>query len=266
VFINAKGLPTYEAKDIGLALMKMERYPEARAYYTITAEEQSDYFKVVFAALAAMVPVSRGRFTHIAHGMMRLADGKMSSRTGNVILGEELLADMTARAEEKLKENGTDDADGSKANAIAVAALKYGILRQETGKNIVYEPERWISFEGASGPYVQYTAVRAASVVAKARAAGIEPYIEGIAEEAGVMERLIVRFPEDVARATALRAPQILVTAITEIAQEFNAYYAHHTIVSDGPESPYRVALAQAVARTLTSGLSLLGIAVPERM
>lgn len=266
VFITASGLPTYETKDIGLALLKLERYPEATMYYTMTAEEQTDYFKVVFAAFSAMVPTSRGRFVHIPHGMMRIAEGKMSSRLGNIIFGEALLSDMTARAAEKLVENGTDDTDGSKANAIAVAALKYGILRQETGKNIVYEPERWMSFEGASGPYVQYTAVRAASVVAKATEAGIVPDITVGSEDIGVLERLIARFPEDVRIASALCAPHAIVTAVTEIAQAFNAYYAHHVIVSDGPEAPYRVALAQAVASTLTSGLGLLGISVPERM
>ncbi|MBC8464757.1 MAG: arginine--tRNA ligase, partial [Parcubacteria group bacterium] len=109
VFINAKGLPTYEAKDTGLALLKMEKYPDAKTYYTITAVEQAEYFKVVFAALAKMKSETIGRFAHIAHGMMRLSDGKMSSRKGNVITGESLLEDVTERATEKLKENGVGD-------------------------------------------------------------------------------------------------------------------------------------------------------------
>lgn len=265
VFINAKGLPTYEAKDIGLAMVKIEKYPEAKTYYTITAEEQTDYFKVVFAALAKMDPKADDRFSHIAHGMMRLSDGKMSSRKGNVITGESLLEEVTARAAEKLKENGVDD-DGNIANMVAVAALKYGVLRGEAGRDIVYNPEQWLSFEGASGPYVQYTATRAASVVAKAKEAGIAPSLSGATDEIDELERLIARFPEDVREAARLRMPHKIATVITNIAQAFNAYYAQTPIVSDAPEAPYRVALAKTTASTLESGLSLLGISVPERM
>lgn len=266
VFINAKGLPTYEAKDTGLALLKMEKYPDAKTYYTITAVEQAEYFKVVFAALAKMKSETIGRFAHIAHGMMRLSDGKMSSRKGNVITGESLLEDVTERATEKLKENGVEDSDGVIANMVAVAALKYGVLRGEAGRDIVYDPEQWLSFEGASGPYVQYTAVRATSVVEKARVMGITPDLSGATDEIGELERLIARFPEDVREAAAVRMPHKIATAVTNIAQAFNAYYAHTPIVSERVEAPYRVALAKATASTLESGLSILGISVPERM
>ncbi len=266
VFIGSKGLPTYEAKDIGLALVKMEKYPEAVAYYTVTAVEQAEYFKVVFAALAKMEPKAAGRFLNLSHGMMRLSDGKMSSRKGNVITGESLLEDVTERATEKLKENGVEDSDGVIANMVAVAALKYGILRGETGRDIVYDPEQWLSFEGASGPYVQYTAVRARSVVEKAEATGIIADITKEGDDLGELERLIARFPEDVRESARARMPHKIATAITSIAQAFNAYYAQTTIVSDDSEAPYRVALAKAVASTLESGLSLLGISVPERM
>ena len=265
VFIGGKGLPTYEAKDIGLAITKLEAFPDAKTFYTITAEEQKEYFKVVLAALAKMKPETVGRFEHISHGMMRLSEGKMSSRKGNVVTGESLLSEVTERAAEKLKENGVDD-DGSIANMVAVAALKYGVLRGETGKNIVYDAEKWLSFEGASGPYVQYTAVRARSVAEKAKEAGIVVDITKEGDDIGELERLIARFPEDVREAARARMPHKIVTAITDIAQAFNAYYAQTPIVSEMEEAPYRVALAKAVASTLESGLSLLGISVPEKM
>lgn len=266
VFVNAAGLPTYEAKEIGLAMKKLAQYPDADRFVITTAVEQEEYFKVIIKVLALIRPDTEGRFEHVSHGMMRLPSGKMSSRTGNVVTGESLLSDVTELAAEKLIENNVSDEGGKIAATVAVAALKYGILRQETGKNIVYDADRWLSFEGDAGPYVQYSAVRARSVVGKAREAGISPDVSVFEGDIGETERLIARFPEIAADAARAYAPHRIVTYLTELAHAFNAYYAQVKIVDDSAEAPYRVALALAVAQTLENGLNLLGIGVPEKM
>ena len=266
VFVNAAGLPTYEAKEIGLAMQKLERYPETDRFIVTTAVEQDEYFKVVIKTLELIRPDTIGRFEHVSHGMMRMASGKMSSRTGNVVTGESLLSDITELAGEKLAENKVPDEGGEAASMVAVAALKYGILRQETGKNIVYDAERWLSFEGDAGPYLQYSAVRARSVVGKAREDGILPDIAVFEGAIGETERLIARFPEVVAEAASLYTPHRVVTYLTELAHAFNTYYAQVKIVDSDVEAPYRVALTLAVAQVLENGLSLLGVSVPEKM
>jgi len=266
VFINTAGLPTYEAKEIGLALQKLERYPDTDIFIVTTAVEQEEYFKVVIKALTLMYPHLEGKFKHVTHGMMRLPSGKMSSRMGNVVTGESLLSDVTELAKEKLIQNDVSDDGHTIASCVAVSAIKYGILRQEIGKSVAYDEERWLSFEGDAGPYLQYSAVRARSVVGKAQEAGIIPNTHVFEGDIGETERLIARFPEVAEESARLFAPHRLVTYLTELAHAFNTYYAQVKIVGDDGEAPYRVALALATAHVLENGLTLLGIFLPEKM
>ncbi|GMU74439.1 MAG: arginine--tRNA ligase [Candidatus Campbellbacteria bacterium] len=264
VFITKEGVPTYEAKELGLAFLKTERC-NFDVSLTITAVEQEQYFNVVFKALELLHPEFAGKFQHAHHGMMVLPSGKMSSRTGNVITGESLIADMIARAKEKVSERGVSDADKI-AQDVAVGAIKYMVLKQNLGKNIVFDAEKSLSFEGDSGPYLQYTYTRANSILEKARAEGIAPSTE---KEVAIsdLERLCERFPEVVRGALEGRAPSDIVQYLISLSSEFNAWYATGRIVdAQDAESPYKVALTAAVAAILTSGLQMTGIPAPSRM
>lgn len=265
VFITKEGLPTYEAKDLGLALMKRE-FQDFDLSITTTAVEQKEYFKVVFEALAVMRPETRGKYMNITHGMMMLrGEGKMSSRKGNVVTGESLIEDMIEAARERMKESEAESKERV-AKQVAVAALKYGVLKQSLGRNVQFEKEQWLSLEGDSGPYIQYAHVRAASILRKAKTEGVEPDAGASREEVTLLERLLVRFPEIVERAAGEYEPHFVAQYLTELAGAFNSWYAGGKVLDGTDRAPYKLALVDAVRQTLQNGLYVLGIESPEAM
>lgn len=271
VFLTREGLPTYEAKELGLNKAKFEKEPDLDESIIVTANEQSDYFRVVLAAMAEVLPEIAKRTKHLAHGMLRMPGGKMSSRKGNVITGESLIEQVKALVLEKVKEREMPETEKAElAEIVAVGALRYSILRQAIGGDIVFDFDKSISFEGDSGPYLQYSYVRAKSVLQKAKDAGIQPSVEASLPqewETTVLERLLCRFPEVVERAGAEYEPHYIATFLIELAGAFNSWYAKEQIVArEDAASPYKVALTSAFATTMRNGLWLLGIAVPEKM
>ncbi len=265
VFINSEGVTTYESKDIGLAFLKKETWEFDECIY-VTAVEQDQYFKVIFTVLGKIDPWFKGRLSNIAHGMMTLPDGKMSSRTGNVITGESMLNEAYEAASERMKENNKID-DPKVADMVGVAALKYMILHQSLNKNTVYDLGRALSFEGDSGPYIQYTHARIVSVLKKAEEASVKPDLAHAPEEAYQIETLVYQFPEVVRSALEDREPHQIATYLTELASEFNSFYAHEKIADAEDEfSSYKIAVADAVRITLKNGLWMLGIKAPEAL
>jgi arginyl-tRNA synthetase len=267
VFINSQGLPTYEAKELGLNVRKWNKIRPDRSII-ITANEQADYFRVVLKALELIVPEVRAITEHISHGMLRFADGKMSSRKGKVITGESLIQNVEALVETKLEGREMKDVEKKKvAEIIAVSAIKYSILKQVTSGDIIYDFDKSISFEGDSGPYLLYSAVRAHSILEKAKKEGVKANISSPSTEIAVIEKMLYRFPEVVARAVADRAPHHIATYLIELSAEFNSWYANTQIVNkEDASSPYRVALTEVFSIVSRRGLDLLGIRVPERM
>jgi arginyl-tRNA synthetase len=267
VFINSQGLPTYETKELGLNTKKWKKMRPDESVI-ITANEQNDYFKVVLKALEIIEPEAAKATKHVSHGMLRFAEGKMSSRKGNVITGESLIADVENMVHEKLAGREIEEKKKAEiASIIAIAAIKYSILKQVTSSDIVYDFDKSISFEGDSGPYILYTAVRAQSVLDKAKKEGVKLKVPKEAAHVNSLERKLARFPEVVARSADEKAPHYVATYLIELSSMFNAWYANVPIVkTDDPESPYRVALTSAARIVLVNGLHILGIEVPERM
>jgi arginyl-tRNA synthetase len=263
VFITSNGLPTYEAKELGLAQLKRETM-QADGYVTITASEQDGFFKVVYEAIEKVFPELRGKLVHRSHGMMRFAEGKMSSRTGNVITGESLLDDLIVAAKERATESRAEDA-AKLAEEVAVAAIKYQVLRQASGKNIIFDREKALSLEGDSGPYLQYAYARTKAIGGKAKEAGVVAQVDASIEP-NTVARLVPRFPEIVARATDHLEPHILTTYLQELAGAFNAWYAQEQILDGTASAAHKLALVEAVGRTLKNGLWILGIPTPEKM
>ncbi len=263
VFVTSKGLPTYETKELGLAELKAEKVTVDESI-TITAHEQADYFAVVLAAMKEVMPEIAQKIRHVSHGMMRLPSGKMSSRTGDVITGESLLSDLIAEAKVRAAESRAEDKE-KLAQQVAVAAIKYQILRQASGKDIIFDKERALSLEGDSGPYLQYTHARTYAVVEKAATQNVMPRFD---EQAPVsdLSRLLHRFPEVVVRASREREPHHLTTYLLEVAAMFNSWYAQEHILDGTPAQAHKIALTSAVNHTLKNGLWVLGIPTPERM
>ncbi len=263
VFINAQGLPTYETKDVGLIIAKQEWWLHDTSI-TITGGEQETYFKVVMKAVELALPKLAGTMKLIANGMLKLSNGKMSSRTGDVIRAVDLIDDIKNKVEEKVK-----DVDKKTIQDVAVGAIKYSILKSTSGKDIIFDFEKSISFEGNSGPYLQYTYARAKSILEKAKVESIKKWVSDTHQNNEILEieKLLYRFPEVVERAGEEYQPHYIATYLFELAQAFNSYYGNNKIVDKNDEnSPFKVALSEAVAHTIRNGLYLLGIEAPNRL
>jgi len=263
VFITGLGLPTYETKDLGLAKLKADTVSFDTSI-TITANEQVEYFKVMRKAMELVMPEIAPKVAHVTHGMMRFAEGKMSSRKGNVVTGESLLTELTEAAKARAAESRAKDHD-KLAQEIAVAAIKYQVLKQAAGKDIIFDPARALSMEGDSGPYLQYTYARTHAILDRAHVANIHAGFDASAEPTDLM-RLLARFPEIVARAAREYEPHHLATYLIEIASAFNSWYGQVQILDQGKDEPHKVAIVEAHSHTLKTGLTILAIPAPERM
>ena len=262
VFLNKEGLPTYEAKELALAKMKEERLGAYDHSVISTANEITEYFKVLKKAMSFVYPELAAKTEHIGHGMVRLSSGKMSSRTGDVIAAKDFVAEVAQAAEQKLSEPNQQ-----LATDIAIAAIKYATLKGSILQDSVFDKEKALSFDGDSGPYLQYTYARICSVLTKAAEAGIGASIENAPIEAYAIEKLVYQFPEVVEAALAERAPHKVTHYLTELAGAFNSFYAQEKIADSTDEyAPYKAAIAGAVRQTLKNGLWILGIKAPERM
>ncbi|MBY0310150.1 arginine--tRNA ligase [Patescibacteria group bacterium] len=267
VFQNHEGLPTYEAKELALAKMKEERLGIYDHSVISTSNEITEYFKVLKCAMGFIYPELAAKTEHLGHGTVRLATGKMSSRTGDVIPALDFINEVAEAALEKMIAVGAINPDRDTATQVAIAAIKFVTLHGSILQDSVFDKERALSFEGDSGPYLQYTHARIHSVMEKATAAGISPSTRNAPEAPYEVERLLGYFPEVIASALKDRAPHQVVTYLTELAGSFNSFYSSERIADKDDEyAPYKLALADAVRTTLKNGLWVLGIPAPEKM
>ena len=268
VFITSQGLPAYEAKELGLAEEKFKTEPEMDLSITITANEQEEYMKVVAKALSLIHPEYENKMKHITHGMMRFASGKMSSRKGNIITGEALLADIQQGVRDRMADREFSEEEKEKIVVdVAVGAFKYSVLKQSIGSDIIFDFEKAISFEGDSGPYLAYSHARANSVLEKAQRENILPDFTRAPAETFEIEKLMYRFGEVVARASAVYEPHHITTYLIDLARAFNSFYGNNVIVGkDDSGSPYKVALTYSFMFIMKTGLHLLGIEAPKKM
>lgn len=257
VFITSRGTPTYETKDVGLAFLKEEQLPSDQ-YFIVTAAEQIGHFAVFLSALAEIVPALAAKIAHVPHGFLRLTTGKMSSRKGTIITAEGLLRDITLAATEK-------NEDPLIAEQVALAAIKYMILRQAPGGDITFDPIKSLALDGDSGPYLQYSLVRAKSVLTKAQESVLGGEVSEGPQVPYELSRLVMRFPEVVAKAQALKAPHVIAQYLTQLASSWNSFYAQEKIIG-GEYEAHKLEIVRAFVMTMENGLWLLGIPVPEKM
>lgn len=262
VFINSQGNPTYEAKDIGLLKMKFEKYKPDYSLF-ITDNHQISHFEIVLDAAHKISEDWFEKSLHRYHGRMSFKGTKMSSRLGGVPLVEDILSAVR----EEVKEKNPDVTD-EVAKQVAIAAIKFAILRTQAGKDINFDPDTSLSFEGDSGPYLQYTAVRAGALLEKGKALGITPNVDTPVSGTETLERLIARFIEVCAEAQKSWAPHYVVSYLLELAQAFNSWYGQGKIVDaeDVSSTAYRLSVVAAARQTLINGLWVLGIETPEKM
>ncbi len=266
VFRNKLGLATYEGKELGLAKTKYERYKYDKSYI-VTANEITEYFKILISVMKQLYPELGNKTIHVPHGVMKLTTGKMSSRTGKVVTGEGLLNELKEVVLTKIGEREIKNKEQVSDN-VAVAALKYTVLRQQVGGDIVYEPEKMTNLEGATGPFVQYSFARASSILKKFKITSKKEENSASALEPAELSlsRFLYRYPEVIEEAGRTLSPHMLVTYVTELAARFNTFYQNCRVEEDGVVNTLRYELTQAVSNVLKSGLNTLGIVAPEEM
>lgn len=273
VFINSLGLPTYECKELGLVSTKYADFPYDRSII-VTGNEINDYFNVLLKAMECVEP-DLGKVTeHIGHGMVRLPEGKMSSRTGKVLTGESLLNDAQQASLEIINELNPQLPDKDYvSDIVGLAAIRYALLRTSIGKDVIFNFKESISFSGNSGPYLQYTYARCSSVLIKAGNEASDQLIRVQRNESELsVAKWIARYPETVCNAAESLSPHLLCDYAYELAQRFNSFYNHYSILGNNKEfiepdiKQSRIQLTAAVRQILKNTLSILGIQVVERM
>ncbi len=274
VFINKLGLPIYEAKEIGLAVLKRKFFKYDKSI-TITGNEQSSFFQVLEVAIGEIFPELKGKLLHVSHGLLKLPEGKMSSRAGQIITVETLINQVKEKVMEKISNRDFSNKEKDKvAEEVAIGAIRYSILHQTTGRDIIFDFDKSISFEGDSGPYLQYSYARAKSILRKAKEDGVRYKVNPSqiknqfdGASTSVLEKLLYRFPEVVERAGNEYSPHYIATYLIELASAFNNFYGKGKIVDKTDvNSPYKIALTEAFSIVLKNGLNLLGIQAPEKM
>lgn len=267
---KSDGSTIYATRDLAADLWRKKEYNPDLIINEV-GSEQALYFQQIFKTEELLGWFKPDQRVHVMHGLYRFKEGKMSTRKGNVIWLEEVLDEAVKRASEF-------NAEPAVAEAVAIGAIKYNDLKRDSKQDIIFDWDEILNLKGNSGPYLQYTYARTKSILEKAGVSGEERTLicefpsltvskEGLlSSELTPVEKLLYRFPEVVERAAREYAPHHLCTYLYELASAFSSYYADHQIVSDEPESLYRVALTAAVGQVLKNGLTLLGIATPEKM
>ncbi len=255
VFMNSAGLPTYEAKDLGLAATKWLDYQFDKSFI-ITANDITEYMKVVLQVLSNFYPEAVERTTHLTHGVIKLPGGvKMSSRKGNILRAIDIL---DAAKEANFHATGKED------GRVVLGAVKYAFLKQRIGGDIIYDPIESVSIEGNSGPYLQYAHARACSIMKKAgdaeKTAGTD-----FTEFERTLALKMTEFPEVIAIVLKEYMPHHICTYLYELTQTFNRFYENERVVGDLRQSK-RLALLETYQKVLETGLNLLGVQAPESM
>jgi len=259
VFITKQGLPTYEAKEVGLAYAKARDYPDANKFIVVTANEIEDYFKVMLAAIKKIDDGLAAKIRHITHGMVRLPEGKMSSRTGDVVT----LDSLESEIKEKVRELYGEDKD---TPDITFGSMKYEFLKHRVGQDITYDIAGSVSLEGNSGPYLQYAYARALSIMKKStRPEDIRAYNYQLNDSERTLVRKISEYPEVVEKSTIELKPHHICTYLYELAQNFNQFYEKNRVIGSERELD-RLTLLSAYIGTLKCGLELLNISAPDRV
>ena len=295
VFINREGVPTYEAKDVGLLFTKWDDWKFDESV-VITGNEQKDYMRVVLASVREYAPELVERTQHLTHGLVKLAGNvKMSSRKGNfikavdVLDGVEELLRREGRA--KLEEGQEILAEGQKGRGervdprLVLAAVKYAFLRYKMGGDIIFDPQESVSMTGNSGVYLLYSAVRAKKILAK-----VEGGVDGLSKKVvhkeggrGMSKKVVQENPVETAEferklykkivqygevlpvAVREKAPHKICTYLYELAQEFSRFYEAVPVAGSVREQE-RTELVRADLAVMQHGLGLLGIEIPEEM
>ncbi len=271
LLLRADGTSVYMTQDIGTAKLRFRDYPIDKMIYVV-GNEQNYHFQVLSILLDRLGFKWGKDLKHFSYGMVELPEGKMKSREGTVVDADDLIATMVKSAADmaadRLAEMPADEA-AEVARIVGMGALKYFLLKVDPRKNMLFNPKESIDFNGNTGPFIQYTYARIRSVLRKAAEAG---YGSGPVADPNDKEATLIRKIDDfrnaVAEAGKNYSPALIANYCYDLAKEYNQFYHDFSILREEDEARrnLRLKLSEVTARTLRTGLALLGIEVPERM
>lgn len=274
LLLRSDGTSVYMTQDIGTAKLRYQDYPIDKMVYVV-GNEQEYHFKVLSLLLDKLGFPFGKELVHFSYGMVELPNGKMKSREGTVVDADDLMAQMIQDAKDisKDKVNTLPDVTEAEANEIArkvgLGALKYFILKVDPRKNMLFNPEESIDFNGNTGPFIQYTYARIQSVLRKATGVDNQPCMADSLndKEVALIQRL-TDYPAVVKQAGDEFSPAVLCNYAYALAQEFNSFYHDYSILNEADEQKrnLRLLLSAEVAKVIKHAMALLGIEMPERM
>ena len=277
LLLRADGTSVYMTQDIGTADLRFKDYPIDKMIYVV-GNEQNYHFQVLSILLDRLGFKWGKELVHFSYGMVELPNGKMKSREGTVVDADELMEEMVSAARRTSEELGkfadmTENERNEIARIVGMGALKYFILKVDARKNMLFNPEESIDFNGNTGPFIQYTYARIRSIMRKAEAEGIVlpsvlPNTLPLNEKEVQLIQKLNSFETVVEQAGKDYSPSGIANYCYELTKDFNQFYHDYSILNaESTEAKtLRLALAKNVAKTIKNGMQLLGIEVPERM
>lgn len=269
LILRSDGGTLYPTRDISAAKYRMETYDFEKCLY-VTAIDQNLHFAQWFKVIEIMGHEWAKDLIHIPFGLVSLESGKLSTRKGNVVLMEELLNEAVNKTREIIEEKNPSLEDKDKvAEQVGIGAIIFNDLYNSRIKDIVFSWEKMLSFEGETGPYVQYTHARASSVLSKGGEINFnEINFSELTDEASLeMLKLIYFYPDKIVEASVKYEPFVIARHLVNIAQAFNKFYHDNPIIASEPHiKNARLALVHVTKNILSNGLAILGIKSPEKM
>ena len=277
LLLRADGTSVYMTQDIGTADLRFKDYPIDKMIYVV-GNEQNYHFQVLSILLDRLGFKWGKELVHFSYGMVELPNGKMKSREGTVVDADDLMEEMVSAARRTSEELGkfadmTENERNEIARIVGMGALKYFILKVDARKNMLFNPEESIDFNGNTGPFIQYTYARIRSIMRKAQAEGIVlpsvlPDTLPLNEKEVQLIQKLNSFEAVVEQAGKDYSPSGIANYCYELTKDFNQFYHDYSILNaeSAEAKTLRLALAKNVAKTIKNGMQLLGIEVPERM
>jgi arginyl-tRNA synthetase len=262
VLLRKDGTSVYITQDLYLAEKRVNDFNLDASYYVV-ASEQEYHFKVLFSILEKLG--IKKNWKHLSYGMISLPSGKMSSRQGSIVLADDLIDEIKALAKEGIMKRGYSGKDiDYRAEKIALAAIKYSLLKIDINKGIVFNPNESVNFEGDTGTYLLYSYARANSILNKVKSKK-KILIEKLEQGEVKLVKKIEEFPSIIKKAYTELAPNLIANYAYELCQVFNEFY-HNCPVLGSESEGFRLSLVDAFRRTIKKGLDLLGIETLEEV
>jgi arginyl-tRNA synthetase len=277
LLLRADGTSVYMTQDIGTAKLRYDDFPIDKMVYVV-GNEQNYHFQVLSILLDKLGFKWGKDLVHFSYGMVELPEGKMKSREGTVVDADDLIEEMVGTARETSQELGkldhcTEEEAENIARMVGLGALKYFILKVDPRKNMTFNPKESIDFNGNTGPFIQYTHARIKSVLRKADDQKLTATVAAdatlsLSEKEISLVQMLADFPNIVKEAGDEYSPAVVANYVYDLAKEYNQFYHDHSILKEENEQlrAFRLTLSRNIAKVIKTGMSLLGIEVPERM